>query len=106
MIPVTNKPMEDVVFDVQDHARRTCTTWTGTHGEMISLDLHGAEEPIRGLLRPVRGAEMRQCLTEVLHQRRRGRSIMDTLDEPDLGGLTHFRWNVSLEWSRTSPRSY
>ena len=52
MIPVTNEPMEGEVFDVQDHARRTGTTWTGTHGEMISLDLHGAEEPIRWLLRP------------------------------------------------------
>jgi hypothetical protein len=24
--------------------------WTGTHGDMISLDIHGAEEPIRWLL--------------------------------------------------------
>jgi hypothetical protein len=24
--------------------------WTGTHGDMISSDLHGAEEPIRWLL--------------------------------------------------------
>jgi hypothetical protein len=23
--------------------------WTGTHGDMISSDLHGAEEPIRWL---------------------------------------------------------
>jgi hypothetical protein len=52
MIPVTNEPMEGEVFNVQDHARRTGTTWTGTHGEMISSDLHGAEEPIRWLLRP------------------------------------------------------
>ena len=42
MIPRTYKPMEGIAVDVQDHARRT-----GTHGEMISLDLHGAEEPIR-----------------------------------------------------------
>ena len=52
MIPVTNEPMEGIVFYVQDHARRTCTIWTGTHGEMISSDLHGVEEPIRWLLRP------------------------------------------------------
>jgi len=45
MMPVTNEPMEDKVFDVQDHARRTGTSWIGTHGEMISSDLHGAEEP-------------------------------------------------------------
>jgi hypothetical protein len=52
MIPVTNEPMEGEVFNVQDHARWTGTTWTGTHGEMISSDLHGDEEPIRWLLRP------------------------------------------------------
>ena len=50
MIPMTNKPTEGEVFDVQDHTRRTGTSWTGTHGEMISSDLHGAEEPIRWLL--------------------------------------------------------
>jgi hypothetical protein len=43
MIPVTNEPMECEVFDVQDHARRTGTSCTGTHGEMISSNLHGAE---------------------------------------------------------------
>jgi hypothetical protein len=32
--------------------------WTGTHGEMISSDLHGAEEPNRWTLRPQQGAEI------------------------------------------------
>jgi hypothetical protein len=50
MIPVTDEPMEGVAFDVQDHTRWTGTIWTGTHGEMISSDLHGAEEPIRWML--------------------------------------------------------
>jgi hypothetical protein len=40
------------------------------------------------------GAETGQCLTEVLHRRRRGRSIRGTLVEPDVGGLTHLQWNV------------
>ena len=31
--------------------------WTGTHGEKISSDLHGAEEPIRWMLRPQQGAD-------------------------------------------------
>jgi hypothetical protein len=52
MIPVTNEPMEGEVFDVQDHARQTGTS---THGEMISSNLHGAEEPIRWLLGPHQG---------------------------------------------------
>ena len=55
MIPVTDEPMEGVAVDVQDHARRTGTNWTGIHGEMISLNLHGAEEPIRWLLGPYHG---------------------------------------------------
>jgi hypothetical protein len=44
MIPVTNEPMEGIAFDVQVHARQTGTIWTGTHGEMTSSDLHGAED--------------------------------------------------------------
>jgi hypothetical protein len=59
MILVTNEPMEGVAFDVQDHARRAGTIWTGTHGEMISLDLHGAEEPTRWMLRPHQGGRDR-----------------------------------------------
>jgi hypothetical protein len=55
MIHVTYKPMEGVAVDVQDHARRT-----GTHGEMISSDLHGVEEPTQWMLRPQQGAETRQ----------------------------------------------
>jgi hypothetical protein len=48
MILVTNEPMEGVVFDVQDHARRTGTTWTGTHGEMISSTSMGLKIPLDG----------------------------------------------------------
>jgi hypothetical protein len=57
MIHVTDEPMEGVVVDVQDHARQTGTFG---HGEMISSDLHGAEEPIRWVLRPHQGAETGQ----------------------------------------------
>jgi hypothetical protein len=46
--------------------------WTGTHGEMISSDLHGAEEPTRWMLRPQQGAETGQ---RGLHRRRGGRSL-------------------------------
>jgi hypothetical protein len=62
MIPVIDEPMEGVAFDVQDHARRTGTIWTGTHGEMISSEHHGAEEPTRWRLRPHQGAETGQRL--------------------------------------------
>jgi hypothetical protein len=50
MISRTDEPMEGVVFDVQDHARTDRYQRIGAHGEMISSDLHGAEEPIRWLL--------------------------------------------------------
>jgi hypothetical protein len=55
MIPMINEPMEGEVFYVHDHARRRGTSWTGTHGEMISSNLHGAEKPIKGLLGLHRG---------------------------------------------------
>jgi hypothetical protein len=55
MILRTSDPMEGEFFDVQDHARRKGTRWTGTHGEMISSYLQGAEEPIRWLLGPHQG---------------------------------------------------
>jgi hypothetical protein len=57
MIPVTYEPLEGVVVDVQDHAWRT-----GTHGEMISSDLHGVEEPTRWMLRPQQGVETGQSV--------------------------------------------
>ena len=60
MIVVTDEPMEGVAFDVRDLARWTGTIWTGTHGEMICSDLHGAEEPTKWMLRPHQGAETRQ----------------------------------------------
>ena len=82
MIPVTNEPMEGVAFDVQDHARRTGTICTRTHGEMTNSDLHGAEEPTRWMLRPHQGAETGQSLIRGFaterkrrfHQRHSGRT--------------------------------
>jgi hypothetical protein len=47
--------MEGECFDVQDHAQQTGTRRTGTHGEMISSEFHGAEEPIKWLLGPHQG---------------------------------------------------
>jgi hypothetical protein len=94
MIPVTYEPMEGVAVDVQDHARRTGTIWTGTHGEMISSDLHGAEEPIRWMLRPHQGAETGQ-MDQGFAQERRRTSCRGTPTELDLGGLCPFsveRW--------------
>jgi hypothetical protein len=46
--------------------------WTGTHEEMISSDLHGAEEPTRWMLRPQQGAETGQ---RGLHTREGGRFV-------------------------------
>jgi hypothetical protein len=49
-------------------------------------------------------AETRQRYDEPLHMKKEGRSTQDTLAEPDLGGITHFRWNVCPLMDRTSPR--
>ena len=90
MIPVTDEPMEGVAFDVQDHARRTSTIWTGTHGEMTSSDLHGAKEPTRWMLRPHQGVEIGWRWIMVFHRRGRGISIRGTLTGLDLGRMTPF----------------
>ena len=82
MILVTDEPMEGVASDVQDHAQRTGTIWTGTHGEMINSNLHGAEEPTRWMLRPHQGAETGQRLIKdfapkrkrTFHQRHYGKT--------------------------------
>jgi hypothetical protein len=95
MIPRTNEPMEGEVFDVQDHARRTGTKWTGTHGEMISSDLHGAEEPIRWLLGPHQGRD-RTVIGRAFAREKKDIFIQDALAKPSPRGLTHCRWNVSL----------
>jgi hypothetical protein len=78
MIPMTDEPMEGVAFDVQDHTRRTGTIWTGTHGEIISSDLHGAEDPTRWMLRPIREQRHDKGWSEALHRRGRGRSTRGT----------------------------
>jgi hypothetical protein len=56
--------------------------WTGTHGEMISSDLHGAKEPTRWMLRPHQGVETGQRWIRgfapekrrMFHQRHPGRA--------------------------------
>ena len=102
-IHVTDAPMEGIVVDVQDHARQTGTIWTGTHGEMISLDLHGVEEPIRWLLGSHQGQRQDSDMMSLCTQEK-GHSIQGTLAEPSLGGMTHFRWNVFFLMDMTSPR--
>ena len=56
---------------------------TGTHGEMISSDLHGAEEPTRRLLGWQRqdNVETNPCIKKKMDV-----LIQDTLAEPGLGG--------------------
>jgi hypothetical protein len=49
-------------------------------------------------------AETGQWYDEPLHMKKEGRSTQDTLAEPGLGGITHFRWNVFLLMDRTSPK--
>jgi hypothetical protein len=50
-------PWRAYLLLMQDHARRT-----GTYGEMISSDLHGAKIPLNGCCDPSPGAEGHQRL--------------------------------------------
>jgi hypothetical protein len=59
MIPVTYEPMEGVLVVVAGPFSR----WTGTYGEMISSDLHGAESPQMDVVTPARGREMSETCT-------------------------------------------
>jgi hypothetical protein len=77
--------------------------WIGTHGEMISSDLHGAEDPIRWMLRPHQGERQDRDGSGALHRRRRGRSTRGTLAYLNLGVLALFQWNIGLRRPRTSP---
>jgi hypothetical protein len=104
MIHVTDEPMEGEVFDVQDHARRTCTKWTGTHGEMISSDLHSAEEPIKWLLGPHQRQRQDSDWSSLCTGEEEGRSAQDTLVEPSPGGLTLFQMERFVLMTRTSPK--
>jgi hypothetical protein len=47
MIPVTYEPLEGVLVVAAGLFR-----WTGTHGGMISLDLHGVEIPQMDVVTP------------------------------------------------------
>jgi hypothetical protein len=72
--------------------------WTGTHGEMISSDLHGAEEPIRWMLRPQQRVETGQRGLDKRRTFHRG-----SLVEPYLGGLCPLHWDVGLGRPMMSP---
>jgi hypothetical protein len=76
--------------------------WTGTHGDMISSDLHGAEEPIRWLLR-----WQRQGNVVMSHCTRKKKDVLtkDTLAEPDLGGDHPLQMGRLLLMDRTSPEA-
>jgi hypothetical protein len=49
-------------------------------------------------------AETGQCYDEPFHMKKEGRSTQDTLAEPGLGGITHFRWNIFPLMDKMSPR--
>jgi hypothetical protein len=51
-------PWRAYLLFLQDHAQ-----WTGTYGEMISSDLHGAESPQMDVVTLARGKEMSETCT-------------------------------------------
>jgi hypothetical protein len=75
--------------------------WTGTHGEMISSDLHGVEEPTRWMLRPQQGQRQDRGVCtgeeEDVPQRHPGRALPRGVV---LLSLERWPWKAL----RTSPR--
>jgi hypothetical protein len=87
MIPVTYEPLEGVVVDVQDHARRTGTmldryTW----GDDQFRPPWGLRAHQMDVETPTRGKDR----TEGFAQERRRTSCRGTPTELDLGGLCPF----------------
>jgi hypothetical protein len=80
-------PWRAYLLLLQDHAR-----WTGTYGEMISSDLHGAESPQMDVVTPARGREMSETCT----REKEGRFTGDTLADLDPGGSCSSTWTLAL----------
>jgi hypothetical protein len=62
--------------------------WTGTHGDMISSDLHGAEDPIRWFLGWQR---QENVVKSPFMKKKKDVLTQDALADPDPGGITHCR---------------
>jgi hypothetical protein len=80
-------PWRAYLLLLQDHAR-----WTGTYGEMISSDLHGAESPQMDVVTPARGREMSETCT----RKKEGCFTRDTLADLDPGGSCSSTWTLAL----------
>ena len=100
MIPRNDEPMEGVVFDVQDHARRTGTRGLVRIGRWLSRTSMGLKSPSDGCW----DGRDKTTLWWAIAREERRKFHQDTLAEPDLGGITHFKWNVFLLMERMSPR--
>ena len=83
MIHVNYDPMEGVL--VVDHARQT-----GTYGEMISSDLHGAKSPPDGCCDPNQGTRD----TKGWHQERRRMFPLIHYGRPRPRGVFPFHHDV------------
>jgi hypothetical protein len=70
---------------------------------MINSNLHGAEDPIRWMMRPHQREIHDRDRSGAFHQRRREHSTRGTSAELDLGGIILSQWNVGLRRPRMSP---
>jgi hypothetical protein len=67
--------------------------WTGTHGGMISSDLHGAESPQMDVVTPARGKKT----SEICTRKKEGRHLGGTLADLDPGGSFFSTWTLTFE---------
>jgi hypothetical protein len=67
--------------------------WTGTHGGVISSDLHGAESPQMDVVAPARGKKT----SEICMGRKKDVALGDTLADLDQGGSCSSTWTLTFE---------
>jgi hypothetical protein len=80
-------PWRAYLLLLQDFAR-----WTGTHGGMISSDLHGAESPQMDVVTPARGKETSETCT----RKKEGRFPWRHSGRPRPRGILLFHLDVDL----------
>jgi hypothetical protein len=96
MIPRTDEPMEGVVFDVQDHTRRTGTSGPVHMGIWLVRTSMGLKSPSDGCWD---GRGRTTLWWAICTKKEEGHPYQDTMAEPGLGGITHCRWDDCFWWT-------
>jgi hypothetical protein len=95
MMSRTDEPLEGVAFQCAGPCPADRYQRIGAHGEMISSDLHGAEEPIRWTLGWQRQDSF--VTSPCTHREEEGRPHQDVFGiDHSLWGSAPYRWDVDI----------